>query len=75
MMIGKQMQRIMSGFMCLVLMLSMFISPTYAWDTSAGGDGNFGTVGPGNWLNDMQGIRITILAPDGQPAFGYGELD
>ena len=72
MMIGKQMQRIMSGFMCLILMLSMFISPTYAWDTSAGGDGDFGTVGSGNWLNDMQGIRITILAPDGQPAFGYG---
>ena len=75
MMIGKQMQRIMSGFMCLVLMLSMFISPTYAWDTSAGGDGNFGTVGPGNWDNLMQGIRITILAPDGKPAFSYGELD
>ena len=75
MMIGKQMQRIMSGFMCLVLMLSMFISPTYAWDSSAGGDGDFGTVGSGNWINPMQGIRITILAPDGQPAFGYGELD
>lgn len=47
MMIGKQMQRIMSEFMCLVLMLSMFISPTYTWDTSAGGDGDFGTVGSG----------------------------
>lgn len=47
MMIGKRMQRIISGFMCLILMLSMFISPTYAWDTSAGGDGDFGTVGSG----------------------------
>lgn len=47
MMIGKRMQRIISGFMCLVLMLSMFISSTYAWDTSAGGDCDFGTVGSG----------------------------
>lgn len=45
MMIGKQIQRIISGFMCLVLTLSMFISPAYAWDASAGGDGQFGEVG------------------------------
>ena len=68
MMIGKQIQRIISGFMCLVLTLSMFISPAHAWDSSAGGDGDFGEVGSGNWSENQQGIRITILAPDGQPA-------
>ena len=33
MMIGKQIQRIISGFMCLVLTLSVFISPAHAWDS------------------------------------------
>ena len=60
MMIGKRMQRIISGFMCLVLILSMlsilpisptstssFISTAYGWDPSAGGDGDFGDVGSG----------------------------
>lgn len=60
MMLGKRIQRISSGFMCLILILSLFISSTYAWDTSAGGDGDFGSVGSGNWLTEMQGIRITI---------------
>ena len=67
-MIGKRLQQIISGFLCLALTLSMFISPAYAWDASAGGDGDFGTVGSGNWTENQQGIRITILAPDGQPA-------
>ena len=75
MMLGKRIQRILSGFMCLILILSLFISSTYAWDTSAGGDGDFGSVGSGNWLTEMQGIRITILAPDGKPAFAYGEYE
>lgn len=62
MMVEKQIQRIISGLMCLVLVLSMFISPAYAWDTSAGGDGNFGVVSDGNMvhlLEAMQGIKIT----------------
>lgn len=44
-MIGKRLQQIISGFLCLALTLSMFISPAYAWDASAGGDGDFGEVG------------------------------
>ena len=48
--------------------MSLFITPAYAWDASAGGDGDFGTVGSGNWTENQQGIRITILAPDGKPA-------
>lgn len=65
MMIGKQIQRIISGFMCLVLTLSVFISPAHAWDSSAGGDGDFGTVGSGNWLEEMQGILFFCNAGQG----------
>ena len=43
----KRIQQIVSGFVGLVLMLSLFVSPAYGagWDTSAGGDGDFGEVG------------------------------
>ena len=75
MMLGKRIQRILSGFMCLILILSLFISSTYAWDTSAGGDGSGGTIGDGIWDATMQGIRITILLPNGKPAFYYGSYD
>lgn len=66
-------QRIISMLLLISTLLSLFISPAYAWDASAGGDGDFGTVGSGNWTENQQGIRITILAPDGKPAFGYGD--
>ena len=61
-------QRILSMLIVISTLLSLFISPAYAWDASAGGDGDFGEVGSGNWSENQQGIRITILAPDGQPA-------
>lgn len=46
-------------------LLSLFISPAYAWDASAGGDGDFGTVGSGNWLEGMQGILFFCNAGQG----------
>ena len=60
-------QRVLSMLIVISTLLSLFISPAYAWDASAGGDGDFGEVGSGNWSENQQGIRITILAPDGQP--------
>ena len=63
-------KQIAAMFICLIAMLSVFSTVAYAdWTGSFGGAGGSGTVGNGFWSQQMQGIRITIMTPDGQPAF------
>lgn len=65
--IGKRMLLL---FICIIAMLSVFSTVAHAsWTGSFGGAGGSGTVGNGFWSQQMQGIRITIMTPDGQPAF------
>ena len=69
-------KQIAAMFICLIAMLSVFSTIAYAdWTGSFGGAGGSGTVGGGFWSQQMQGIRITIMTPDGQPAFFFGDGD
>ena len=71
--IGKRMLLL---FICIIAMLSSISTVAHAsWTGSFGGAGGSGTVGSGYWLEAMQGIRITIMTPDGQPAFYFGDRD
>lgn len=71
--IGKRMLLL---FICIIAMLSVFSTVAHAsWTGSFGGAGGSGTVGNGFWSQQMQGIRITIMTPDGQPAFYFGDRD
>ena len=71
--IGKRMLLL---FICIIAMLSSISTVAHAsWTGSFGGAGGSGTVGSGYWSESMQGIRITIMTPDGQPAFYFGDRD
>ena len=71
--IGKRMLLL---FICIIAMISSISTVAHAsWTGSFGGAGGSGTVGSGYWLEAMQGIRITIMTPDGQPAFFFGDGD
>lgn len=66
--------RLLALSLVVISLISLLTTTASAgWVPSYGGTGSFGEVGTGYWTTDMQGIRITILAPDGQPAFSYGE--
>ena len=63
----------MSRLVAVILLLTTLITTAFAgWLPSAGGGGSGGTIGSGIWDATMQGIRITILLPNGKPAFYYG---
>ena len=63
----------MSRLVAVILLLTTLITTAFAgWLPSAGGGGSGGTIGSGIWDATMQGIRITILLPNGKPAFSYG---
>lgn len=69
----KQIKRIISVLLIIATTISLLTIPSFAgWDVSAGGTGNGGSVGDGKWSSKMQGIRITIITPSGEPAFTFG---
>lgn len=57
-----------------LLSLTLLPAPAYAdgWNVSAGGGGGGGKVGGGRWNDTMQGLRITVITPEGKPAFTFG---
>ena len=68
-----QIRKFMSRLVAVILLLTTLITTAFAgWLPSAGGGGSGGTIGSGIWDATMQGIRITILLPNGKPAFYYG---
>ena len=68
-----QLGKFMSRLVAVILLLTTLITTAFAgWLPSAGGGGSGGTIGSGIWDATMQGIRITILLPNGKPAFSYG---
>lgn len=71
----KTSKRIISLLLTALLSLTLLPAPAYAagnWKVSAGGGGGGGKVGGGRWSDTMQGLRITIITPEGKPAFTFG---
>ena len=70
----KTSKRIISLLLTALLSLTLLPAPAYAgnWKVSAGGGGSGGHVGGGRWSDTMQGLRITIITPEGKPAFTFG---
>ena len=62
----KTSKRIISLLLTALLSLTLLPAPAYAgnWKVSAGGGGR--------WSDTMQGLRITIITPEGKPAFTFG---
>lgn len=62
--------------MLLVVFTLVTLLPLQAqagWMAVGGGSGSGGQAGSGKWKNFMQGIRITVIDKNGNPAFYYGD--
>lgn len=56
-------KQLIALFICITTIFSMLTTAYAGWDSSFGGAGGGGAVGSGYYSEEMQGIRITILAP------------
>lgn len=58
----QSLKRIAVFLLAFIMALQVIISPSYAdWEVSGGGNGSSGVAGDGNYVDDMQGLRITII--------------
>lgn len=58
----QSLKRIAVFLLAFIMALQVIISPSYAaWEVSGGGSGTSGSGGDGTYLDDMQGLRITII--------------
>lgn len=58
----QSLKRIAVFLLAFIMALQVIISPSYAdWEVSGGGNGNGGSSGGGTYVDDMQGLRITII--------------
>lgn len=69
----QSLKRIAVFLLAFIMALQVIISPSYAdWEVSGGGNGSSGVAGDGTYVDDMQGLRITIIDKYGNPAFSFG---
>ncbi|WP_140402215.1 hypothetical protein [Flavonifractor sp. An306] len=58
----QSLKRIAVFLLAFIMALQVIISPSYAdWEVSGGGNGSSGVAGDGTYVDDMQGLRITII--------------
>lgn len=58
----QSLKRIAVFLLAFIMALQVIIFPSFAaWEVSGGGNGNGGSSGGGTYVDDMQGLRITII--------------